>query len=241
MSDEPLPNGLRGVVLDLDDTLTDLGAFELDVWDDVAKLLAERVPAIDRSELRRRYEAAMDHNYRRVLDGELDMRGYRRARLEEALAPWTELDDELFEAYWRVKQRIVHEVPPKAGAHGALRALRHAGLRLAILTNGPSDLQRQKLERLGFLPLVDEVAISEEIGLAKPERGAFEAVVRMLGLPAAALAMVGDNWDWEVAGALDAGFAASYYVGSADPPEPDRPGMTRLASVAELPAALGIS
>jgi putative hydrolase of the HAD superfamily len=234
-----LPDGLRGVVLDLDDTLTDLAAFELDVWDDVAKLLASRVPGIDRMELRRRYEDAMERNYQRVLSGELDMRGYRRARLEEALAPWTELDDELFAAYFRVKQRIVDEVPAKAGSHDALRRLRGAGLRLAVLTNGPSDLQRFKLRRLGFLELVDEVAISEEIGFAKPDRGAYEAVMAMLELPAAELAMVGDNWRWDVAGALDAGFAAGYYVGAGDPPE-SRSRAWRLGSVAHLPAALGI-
>ena len=34
------PDGIRGVVLDLDDTLTDLASFELEVWDDVAKMLA---------------------------------------------------------------------------------------------------------------------------------------------------------------------------------------------------------
>jgi HAD superfamily hydrolase (TIGR01549 family) len=232
------PDGIRGVVLDLDDTLTDLATFELEVWDDVAKMLAERFPQVDRDELRGRYVAAMDRNYQRVLDGELDIRGYRRARLEEALTPWTDLPDAVFEDYFRIKQRLLDEVPPKAGAHDALRALRAAGLRLAILTNGPSDMQREKLERLGYLPLVDEVAISAEIGAAKPDRAAYDAVVDMLGLPREQLVMVGDNWDWDIAGALDAGMAAAYYVGPDDPPP--REGAHRLASVADLPAALGL-
>jgi putative hydrolase of the HAD superfamily len=232
-------DGLRGVVLDLDDTLTDLGSFELEVWDDVAKMLAARVPGVDLVELRRRYEQAMDRQYQRLLDGELDMPGYRRARLEEALAPWSELDDDLFDSYWHVKQRLVDEVPPKPGAHDALRALRGAGLRLAVLTNGPSDLQREKLDRLGLVPLVDAVAISAEVGAAKPEPGAYAAVVEMLRLAPSELAMVGDNWSWDVAGALDFGFAAGYYVGAADPPG-ERERAYRLGSVAELPAALGL-
>jgi FMN phosphatase YigB (HAD superfamily) len=157
------PDGIRGVVLDLDDTLTDLATFEL------------------------------------------DMRGYRRARLEDALEPWTELPDAVFDDYFRIKQGLLDEVPPKPGAHETLRALRDAGLRLAILTNGPSDMQRGKLDRLGYLPLVDEVAISAE-----------------------------------VAGALDAGLAAAYYVGPEDPP-PQRERAYRLDSVADLPAALGLA
>ena len=226
--------GIRGVVLDLDDTLTDLASFELQVWDDVAKLIGERLPHVDRDELRQRYLDAMDRNYQRVLDGELDMRGYRRARLEQALAPWGDLEDDLFEDYFRIKQRLLDEVPPKPGSYEALKALRETGFELAILTNGPSDMQRAKLERFGFD--VDHVAISGEIGAAKPERAAYDAVVDMMGLPHATLAMVGDNWEWDVAGALDAGFAAAFYVGPDDPPP--RPRAYRLKSVADLPDAL---
>ena len=233
------PDRIRGVVLDLDDTLTDLAGFELEVWDDVAKMLAEHFPQIDRGELRGRYVAAMDRNYQRVLDGELDMRGYRRARLEDALEPWTELPDAVFEDYFRIKQRLLDEVPPKRGAHETLRALREAGYRLAILTNGPSDMQRGKLDRFGYFPLVDEVAISAEIGAAKPDPRAYAAVEEMLALPANELVMVGDNWEWDIAGALDAGLAAAYYVGPEDPP-PEREGAYRLDSVADLPAALGL-
>jgi putative hydrolase of the HAD superfamily len=233
------PDGIRGVVLDLDDTLTDLTSFELELWDEVAKVLGERIDGLDLEELRRRYIAALHTNYQRVLDGEIDMHYYRRARLEEALAPWSELDDDTFAAYWKIKHRIVDQVPAKPGAHEALRALRAAGLQLAVLTNGPSDMQRDKLARLGFRELVDEVAISAEIGAAKPDSAAYDAVVQMLGLEPRELVMVGDNWVWEVDGALDAGFAAAYYVGSADPPG-ERPGARRLASIADLPRALGL-
>ena len=232
-------DGLRGVVLDLDDTLTDLSAFELELWDDVAKMLAARIEGLDVDRLRERYIAALHTNYQRVLDGEIDMAYYRRARLEEALAPWSELDDDTFAAYWKIKHRIVDQVPAKPGAHDALRALRDAGLRLAVLTNGPSDMQREKLDRLGFRELVDEVAISAEIGAAKPDAAAYAAVVEMLAVEPPELVMVGDNWTWEVDGALDAGFAAAYYVGAADPPR-EREGAHRLGSVAELPAALGL-
>ena len=226
-------DGIRGVVLDFDDTLTDMAAYEQEVWEDVADTVAQSVPHVDREELRRRYEAAMDRNYQRVLDGELDMRGYRWARFAEALEPWAQLDDELFERYWDIKQRIVHETPPKPGAHDVLKRLRESGLRLGILTNGPSDLQRYKLERLGIPELVDAVAISEEIGAAKPDARAFTAVAGMLELAPAALVMVGDNWALDIEGARSAGFAAAYYVGVEDRPD-------RLDSVALLPQVLGI-
>jgi putative hydrolase of the HAD superfamily len=232
------PDALRGVVLDLDDTLTDLSRFEAEVWDDVARVLASHVPEDGREEFRERYRRALEPNYQRVLDGELDMRAFRRARLAEALAPWSELDDELFEAYSVVKQRIVDEVPPKAGAHEALRSLRSVGLRLGVLTNGPSDLQRGKLERLGFSELVDAVAVSEEIGFAKPAPEAYEAVASRLGLRASSLVMVGDDWARDVAGPLAYGFAAAFYVGAEEPPPGSLRGAVLLESVADLPLAL---
>jgi phosphoglycolate phosphatase-like HAD superfamily hydrolase len=106
------PERPGGVVVDLDDTLTDLSSFEVEVWDDVAKLLAQHVPEEAREEFRERYREALEPHYQRVLDGATDMRGFRRARLAEALAPWAEVDDDLFGQYSRLKQRLVDEVPP---------------------------------------------------------------------------------------------------------------------------------
>jgi putative hydrolase of the HAD superfamily len=80
---------------------------------------------------------------------------------------------------------------------------------------------------------VDAVAISEEIGAAKPDPRAFAAVAGMLELAPAALVMVGDNWALDIEGSRGAGFAAAYYVGVEDRPD-------RLDSVALLPGVLGL-
>jgi putative hydrolase of the HAD superfamily len=79
------------------------------------------------------------------------------------------------------------------------------GFALVLLTNGPSDLQRHKLTQSGLEPYFSEVAISAELSLGKPNPAVFEAALRSLGGIEAAAAMVGDNRERDVLGAMNAG------------------------------------
>ena len=79
------------------------------------------------------------------------------------------------------------------------------GLRVGLLTNGPATLQRQKIAVTQIKPDLDAIAISEEIGVAKPEPAAFHRAAALIGCPPAEVAMVGDSPHNDIAGALDAG------------------------------------
>ncbi len=83
---------------------------------------------------------------------------------------------------------------PEPAVQAALVRLRGAGWRIGLVTNGPPT-QREKLERAGLAGLVDEVCISEELGVAKPDRRIFEEALRRLG---AGTGDGGDGWRWMV-------------------------------------------
>ena len=100
-----------------------------------------------------------------------------------------------------------------AGARDLIDGLRAAGLRVGLLTNGPSALQRRKLAATGLDRLLDAVAISAEIGLAKPDEAAFRRAAELLGCRPAETAMVGDQLTWDVEGALRAGYRLAILVG----------------------------
>lgn len=100
-----------------------------------------------------------------------------------------------------------------AGARELLDRLRAAGLRVGLLTNGPSTLQRRKLAVTGLDRLVDAVAISEEIGFSKPEPRAYRRAAELLGCQPEETAMVGDQLEWDVEGPLRAGYRLSILVG----------------------------
>ena len=78
----------------------------------------------------------------------------------------------------------------------AAAPLRGAGVRTALLTNGPSWMQRHKVELLGLEPQLDAIGISEEIGVAKPDPAAFAGALELLGTAPQETVMVGDHVDW---------------------------------------------
>jgi putative hydrolase of the HAD superfamily len=203
---------LAAVLLDFDDTLTDHARVEQEAWEVVAALIRERLPHVEVGELRSRYEAAFEHHYRAMLDGEIDFRQYRRRRLAEALEPWHDLDDDLFAAYTEAKNRMIDGASLFPDALGTIDRLRRAGLGVGVLTNGPSDIQRRKLRATGVEAAVDAVLVSEELGVAKPDVRAFALAAAALGAPPDAAAMVGDSLANDVLGALAAGYGLVVWV-----------------------------
>ena len=230
---------LRGVLLDLDGTLGDHTEAELAAWELNLATLRERFPEIDPDELRARYEQAVARHYVRLANGEVDLRGYWRARLEDAIEPWGVPDDALFERYAAVKERMWEGIQPVAGLDDLLSGLRAAGLRLGLLTNGPSELQRRKIVRLDLEARLDAIAVSGEIGAAKPEAEAYVRALALLGTRADETAMVGDDRVNDIDGALAAGLARAVWLTDGD--VRDLPaGAVVARSLGDVPGALGL-
>ena len=231
---------LRGILFDLDDTLADSSGVDETIWEHVIEAIVEHVPDVDRAELRDRYLDVLEEHYAPLAVGRIDFLTFRRNRLAAALEPWGDVSDELFERYMREKGRIADEMRPFPDAIATVRALRAQGIRVGVLTNGPSDFQRRKLEVSGLGPELDAIAISGELGVAKPEREAFELALALLGTTSAETAMVGDSLENDVAGALAAGFAAVVWMPrrqSGDLP----PGAHLAREIAEVPRLLGLA
>ena len=89
-------------------------------------------------------------------------------------------------------------MPPMPGAVESLRTLRTAGLRVGVLANQPASA-RDDLERCGAVALLDDVWLSEAVGLEKPDPAFFRLALDAWKLPAAHVAYVGDRPDNDVA------------------------------------------
>ena len=102
---------------------------------------------------------------------------------------------------------------PYPDALPALRRLRrrqggHACFRLGILSNTQSfDLDF--LERDGLAALVDEICLSCDWGLLKPDPRFYRLAARRMGLAPEQILMVGDNLTDDVEGARSAGLRAA--------------------------------
>jgi len=77
--------------------------------------------------------------------------------------------------------------------------------RLALVTNGAPDVQREKLSHTSLAAWFAVSIISGEIGIGKPDPGIFEAALTELGVAPQNAVMVGDSPSRDVAGAHAAG------------------------------------
>jgi putative hydrolase of the HAD superfamily len=98
-----------------------------------------------------------------------------------------------------------------AGMEEALATLRQAGKRLAIVTNGESAFQRRHVEALSLARLVDEVLVSEEENLRKPDAAFFRLAATRLGVEPVQCLFVGDNPAVDVIGAAQAGMQTLWF------------------------------
>ena len=125
-------------------------------------------------------------------------------------------------------------------ARPVLDRLRARGdLRLGVVTNGESDLQRQKLDALGITAYFDVVVVSGDHGWAKPDRRIFEHAVAGVGVPADRCFFVGDRLDADVAGATAAGLRAVWLNRSGARPAPGAAPASSIPSLEALVTLVG--
>ncbi|MDW3214858.1 MAG: YjjG family noncanonical pyrimidine nucleotidase [Ilumatobacteraceae bacterium] len=97
------------------------------------------------------------------------------------------------------------------GAHGVLETLA-AQHTLAMITNGLSEVQRARIERLGLADYFHTVIISSEVGVTKPRREIFDLAFAGLGNPGIENAlMIGDSLTSDIAGGRNAGIDTCWY------------------------------
>jgi HAD superfamily hydrolase (TIGR01549 family) len=111
-------------------------------------------------------------------------------------------------ARWYRSNRF-HGLDYFPGAKLVLRAVRVAqdcasrmtSRPVGIITNGPAEVQRAKIDLLGIDELVDFVIISEEFGEAKPSRAIFAEALQRAGVDATEAVFVGDSPEFDMTGA----------------------------------------
>lgn len=125
-----------------------------------------------------------------------------------------------------------------------LRALRDR-VRLGVCSNFThAPMALRVLERAGLASLLDEIVISEDVGVRKPRREIFDETARRLDVAPEEMLHVGDNLDADVAGAAAIGALTAWITRRVRDPHRALQGYSgplprlRLHDLAELPALL---
>jgi putative hydrolase of the HAD superfamily len=110
---------------------------------------------------------------------------------------------------------------------------------LALITNGASCLQREKLATAGLSDYFDVVVVSAEFGVGKPDPSIFKHALSELGSHREHAVMIGDSLARDVDGAIAAGLQGLWVNRSGQPRPADRPDLIEVTTLSDLPAALG--
>jgi putative hydrolase of the HAD superfamily len=217
---------LRAVLLDLDDTLTDRRA----TVRAYAQMLADDFGA----QLRWSDVSAIADELVRI-----DQNGYNRARPADiaASAMWSaSFSEAIIAKHWSWGFAVCTKA--RDDMRRALDVLTREGLRLGVVTNGPTDKQRRKIEALGLRDRLGTLLISDEIGIAKPDERIFRRAAAELDVAPEECLFIGDNPEKDVRGAAAVGMRAVWFQAALPWPAHLEPAGEAVASFTELLALL---
>jgi putative hydrolase of the HAD superfamily len=110
--------------------------------------------------------------------------------------------------------------------------------RLALVTNGASCLQREKLEASGLTDRFEAVVVSGDLRSAKPDPAVYAYALGALGARRADAIMVGDSLANDVDGPVAAGLRGIWLNRAGAPRPADRDDLVEIADLHMLPGAL---
>ena len=88
---------------------------------------------------------------------------------------------------------------------------------LTVVTNGFVEVQYEKFEKSGLRDCFAHIVLSEEVGCQKPNPRIYEEALRMNGIAAEEAVMIGDSWNSDIQGAINAGIDQIWIRKSQDP------------------------
>ena len=228
------------MLFDLDHTLLDSDASERLAFEATARSVGIEEPHRHLVA----YQALNRALWKKVERGELSPNEVKTKRFEE-LVSMIDVDVDPV----AMGEKYVNDL----GAHGelypgaidVLEAVVETS-QLALITNGIGAVQRARIERLGIGGFFSAIAISGELGMAKPDPAIFEHVFDMLGHTRDRSAggdrgaiIVGDSLSSDILGGHNAGIATCWFNRLNEPSGPIEPTMEVTALTQVAPALLG--
>ncbi|GAA1295393.1 HAD family hydrolase [Streptomyces sanglieri] len=174
-----------------------------------------------------------DVHWARFAAGETDFQGQRRERVREFLSRplgdaeadgWFARHAAHYEAAWSLFPDVLPALDLLAD-----------GFRHAVLSNASVHNQDRKLRRLGVRDRFEAMVCAVELGISKPDAGAFHAGCEALALEPREVAYVGNEPDIDAGGAAAAGLMGIWLDRGG---RGGRPELVRISGLDQLPGLL---
>jgi HAD superfamily hydrolase (TIGR01549 family) len=202
---------INAIFFDLDDTLHDhLHPFSKAFEDAFPELYAQ----MNVESLYKKFRDFSDLLWKKHSNQELTLEELRIARIVMALEYFqksiTNEQASEFQAQYELNLdnlQLFAEVPE------LINVMKAKGKLVGIITNGPVQHQFNKINSLGLTSYVsrDYIFISDEVGLAKPNKKIFDHVAEKFNLIASEMLYIGDSWPNDVVAPMEAGWQAIWY------------------------------
>ncbi len=200
---------VRAVIFDLDDTLHDERWAGEQAAITVAQDLAQRF-GLEAEAIWPSYMSRASNFFRGLATAdmgrsiELERIGWWRDTLAEFALHDAALAATCAAEYLRTRTALLRLFP---GVEATLAALRGAGLRIGILSNGFAQTHHPKIEQLGLRPYCDAIVLAGDVGLVKPDPDLFRYASSCLAVDPSETVMVGDRYERDILGAKAAGMS----------------------------------
>lgn len=234
------------VLVDIDDTLVDLGSARRDGLRAHVSTLA---PGLGSGRV---FQAALSgwHQLERVhvdrfLRGETSLAEQRRTRVRAFChahgLPQQGSDDWCDAWYAEFQAHCDAALHPFPEVTEALDELRCRGVPLGALSNNVHAVQELRLRRVGLRDRISALLCCDDLdGASKPDPKAFHAACAALGSPPSRTALVGDDHEVDARGAAAAGLIGVWLDRTAGQPPADMPTVASLTGFVNWLDAAGL-
>ncbi len=195
----------EAVLIDLDDTLVASCTHRIEYWNRVTEKYEERVAPVTPKELSLTIINCGDWFWGsngRNMKWRLYLREARQKIVETAFEKLELTDMELAHSIandfsdLRENGENINTMVP--GSIETIKQIKERGIKIALLTNGGTRSQRNKIEHFNLEPFLDQILIEEELGFGKPDLRIYHEALKRLEVKKEDAWMIGDNPLWDV-------------------------------------------
>lgn len=201
-------NKIKAVLFDLDDTILNTRDAQSNAISEFKGFFKE-FNDISKEEFRKEWDNITEECYEEYLNKEYSFKELRTQRMKKLFLKYgTSISNEeakvRFKEYLKTYKRnwmlfndseeVIKELKSK--------------YKIAILSNGDGNYQREKIQEVGLNKYFSDIFISGELGFEKPKKEIFQIASKKIGIPLENCVMIGDKYKVDIEGSINAGMNA---------------------------------
>lgn len=192
----------KAVIFDLDDTLVDRNTAINNLFYIILEKYYKNVDTVKEDEMLNKFKLYDKDNY-----GDGNKVKVLKPFFKDFPAE-TNMPEELMIGFW--SENLPKCFTPNKYILNLLDEI-NKKMKLAIITNGITQRQKEKIRNSGLNNCIETILISEEVGYRKPDKIIFDIAVDILDVRAEEVLFTGDNLELDIRGSQNAGMIAVWF------------------------------